>query len=118
MADDVFAASGGGTVASSSRQAFLLRQQLAAEQAAGVRAPTAIKSWSDHAAKQIAGRDGGIGVNRTALENAFARPNSIQYAPSQYGPTFRYVGNDATVVVNAEGNVVTGWANSRLGVGP
>lgn len=82
-----------------------------------MRAPTAISSWSEHMLKQIAGRDGGIGASRAALENAFANPNSIQYAASMYGPTFRYVGNEATVVVNAEGNAVTGWANSTLGIG-
>jgi len=107
----------GAAGAGSSLQGFRLGQQLAAEQAAGVRAPTAIRAWSEHALKQIAGRDGGVGVSRTALENAFASPNSIQYVASKYGPTFRYVGNEATVVVNAEGNVVTGWANSALGVG-
>jgi hypothetical protein len=71
-----------------------------------------------HALGQIAGRDAGIGVSQSALEDAFANPNAIQYAPSAYGPTFRFVGNNATVVINAQGNVVTGWATSSAGVGP
>jgi hypothetical protein len=56
--------------------------------------------------------DTGIGVSQRALENAFANPNAVQYAPSAYGATFRFVGNDATVVVKPQGNVVTGWATS------
>lgn len=107
----------GSIGAESSVQGFRLGEQLAAEEAAGARAPIAIVSWSEHALEQVAGRDGGIGVSRTALEDAFANPNAIQYAPSEFGATFRYVGDHATVVVNTEGNVVTGWANSALGVG-
>jgi RHS repeat-associated protein len=104
--------------AESSLQAYRLSQQLAAEEAAGTSAPTSITSYSDHALEQIAERDGGIGVSQQALEDAFANPNAIQYAPSTYGPTFRFVGEDATVVVNPEGNVVTGWATSSLGITP
>jgi hypothetical protein len=37
-----------------------LTMQLAAEQAAGIRSPASITSYSDHAAKQIVGRDGGM----------------------------------------------------------
>ena len=103
--------------APSSLQAFRLGQQLAAEQAAGTSAPTSITNYSAHFLDQIAGRDAGIGVSQSALEDAFANPKAIQYAPSRYGPTFRYVGNDATVVVNPQGNSVTGWATNRFGSG-
>lgn len=89
--------------------------QLIAEQAAGTRAPTTITSFSDHAVKQIGGRDGGIGVSQAAINDAFANPVSIQYVPSKYGPTFRYTGQNATVVVNPQGNVVTTWATSSAG---
>ncbi|MGP2470630.1 LlaJI family restriction endonuclease [Yersinia sp. 2542 StPb PI] len=30
----------------------------------------------------------------------------IEYVPSKYGPTFRYTGNDAVIVINAEGTVI------------
>jgi hypothetical protein len=86
-----------------------------AEQAAGAQAPTSISTYSEHVLEQIAGRDGGIGVNQTALSNAFANPLKIEYVPSKYGPTFKYVGSDATVVLNSDGNVVTTWANSSAG---
>ncbi|RQR43495.1 filamentous hemagglutinin N-terminal domain-containing protein [Burkholderia sp. Bp9131] len=93
-----------------------LSMQLSAEEAAGVRAPVAISSYSDHALQQMAGRDGGIGVSQGAVDDAFANPTAIQYVPSKYGPTFKYVGQNATVVVNAEGNVVTAWGTSAAGV--
>lgn len=114
------AAAGEGALdsgAASSLQGFRLSQQLAAEQAAGATAPTSITSYSTHVLKQIAGRDAGIGVSESALKDAFANPNAIQYAPSGYGPTFRYVGNNATVVVNPEGNAITGWATNSAGIG-
>lgn len=93
-----------------------LDMQLSAEQAAGTNAPTSITSYSDHAIAQIVGRDGGIGVSQAAVNDAFTNPVQIQYVPSQYGPTFKYVGQNATVVVNAQGNVVTAWGTSATGV--
>ena len=93
-----------------------LDMQLSAEQAAGTNAPTSITSYSDHAIAQSVGRDGGIGVSQAAVNDAFANPVQIQYVPSQYGPTFKYVGQNATVVVNAQGNVVTAWGTSATGV--
>lgn len=100
----------------SSIQAARLNMQLSAEQAAGIRAPTSITSYSDHALTQIASRDAGIGVNQAAVNDAFANPVAIQYAPSKYGPTFKYIGQNATVVVNPQGNVVTTWGTSAAGV--
>jgi filamentous hemagglutinin len=91
--------------------------QLSAEEAAGVQAPTSISSYSTHALQQIAGRDGGIGVSQAAVDDAFANPTAIQYVPSTYGPIFKYIGQNATVVVNPQGNVVTTWGTSAAGVG-
>jgi len=93
-----------------------LRMQLAAEEAAGARAPTSISSYSDHAIKQIAGRDGGKGVDQAAIDSAFLNPKAIQYVPSNYGPTFRYVGENATVAVNPQGHVTTAWGTSAAGL--
>lgn len=93
-----------------------LGMQLSAEESAGALAPTSISTYSDHALEQIAGRDGGIGVSQAALDDAFANPTAIQYVPSKYGPTFKYVGQNATVVVNSQGNVVTAWGTSASGV--
>jgi hypothetical protein len=94
-----------------------LDMQLTAEQAAGVRMPTQITGYSDRALEQIASRDGGIGVDQNALLDAWDNPSQINYVPSKYGPTFRLTGNNAAVVVNADGKVVTGWATSAAGAG-
>ncbi|MFP6562460.1 hypothetical protein WJ542_29785 [Paraburkholderia sp. B3] len=102
--------------AQSSLQAARLSMQLSAEEAAGATAPTAITSYSNHALEQIAGRNGGIGVNQAAVNDAFSNPTNIQYVPSAYGPTFKYIGQNATVVVNEQGNVVTTWGTSAAGV--
>jgi Possible hemagglutinin (DUF637) len=101
--------------ASSSLQGARLNMQLSAEQAAGSRAPTVISSYSEHAISRMATRDGGVGVNQTAVADAFKNRIKIEYYPSQYGPTFRYIGKDATVNVNPQGNVTTVWARSAGG---
>lgn len=72
---------------------------------------------ADHALEQFAGRDGGIGVSQSALNSAWSSPLKIEYVPSKYGPTFRYTGTDAVIVINAEGTVVTGWGKSSSGTG-
>jgi hypothetical protein len=93
-----------------------LSMRLSAEQAAGTNAPATITNYSDHAIQQIAGRDGGIGVSQAAVTDAFTNPVNIQYVPSAYGSTFRYTGQNATVVLNPKGNVVTTWGTSSAGV--
>jgi len=111
----------GATGAAAADTGFLgakrLSMQLSAEQAAGVRAPTEINSFSTHVLEQMAGRDGGRGVNLASLNDAWANPLKIEYVPTEKGPTFRYTGKDAVIVVNDRGNVVTGWAKSSEGIG-
>jgi Possible hemagglutinin (DUF637)/Pre-toxin domain with VENN motif len=101
--------------ASSSLQGARLNMQLSAEQAAGSQAPTVISSYSEHAISRMTTRDGGVGVNQTAVADAFKNPLKIEYYPTQYGPTFRYIGKDATVNVNPQGNVTTVWARNSGG---
>ena len=103
--------------ASRAANAARLKMQMVAEQAAGARAPTQITSYSNHALEQFAGRDGGIVVSQSALSGAWSSPLKIEYVPSKYGPTFRYTGTDAVIVVNVEGKVVTGWGKSASGTG-
>jgi hypothetical protein len=45
-------------------------------------APTSINGYTKHAEDQIAGRDGGIGVRRDALEDAFNHPVRTDYFSS------------------------------------
>ncbi|MDR2341600.1 MAG: hypothetical protein LBD84_00970, partial [Campylobacteraceae bacterium] len=93
-----------------------LKMQLSAEEVAGVKAPTQITSYSQHATEQIAKRDGGKGVSQIAIDDAWSNPLQIEYVSTQYGATFRYTGADAVIVVNTDGKVVTAWAKSSSGV--
>jgi len=55
-------------------------------------------------------------VNKAALMDAFPNPVHIQHVPSKYGPTFRYGGKDATVVLNPQETVGTAWGITVAGV--
>jgi len=81
--------------------------------------PKNISGYTKHAEEQIAGRDGGLGVRREALENAFENPvqNVERLVDAQGRVSYRYTGEDATVVVNEQGRVITGWANNSNGTG-
>lgn len=82
-------------------------------------APKSITGYTKHAEDQIAGRDGGIGVRRDALEDAFNRPvrDVDRVVDSQGRVSYRYTGENATVVLNEQGKVITGWANGSTGTG-
>jgi hypothetical protein len=82
-------------------------------------APKNINGYTKHAEEQIAGRDGGVGVRRDALEDAFSNPvQNVERLVDQQGRvSYRYTGEDATVVVNEQGRVITGWANNSSGTG-
>lgn len=81
--------------------------------------PESISGYTKHAEERIAGRDGGIGVNRDALEDAFANPiKDVERLVDEQGRvSFRYTGENATVVVNPNGKVVTGWGTNSGGTG-
>ncbi|NVN50315.1 hypothetical protein [Mycobacterium sp. DL] len=80
-------------------------------------APRSMTGYTKHAEDQISGRDGGIGVRREALEDAFTEPvrDVERLVDGQGRVSYRYTGEDATVVVNEQGKVVTGWANNSTG---
>ena len=80
-------------------------------------APKSINGYTKHAEDQIAGRDGGIGVRRDALEDAFNNPvRDVERLVDKQGRvSFKYTGENATVVVNEQGRVITGWANNSTG---
>jgi hypothetical protein len=77
--------------------------------------PREISGYTEHGAEQVSGRDG-HGVNDSALRDAVTNPiGPPEFVPDQYGGTYKYVGKNATVAVNGNGQVVTAWANSRDG---
>ncbi|WP_260761940.1 hypothetical protein [Mycobacterium sp. SMC-4] len=82
-------------------------------------APKQINGYTKHAEEQMAGRDGGIGVNKQALEDAFNRPvQDVERLVDDRGRiSYRYTGDNATAVVNEQGKVITGWANNTGGTG-
>ncbi len=82
-------------------------------------APKTFSGYTRHAEEQIVGRDGGLGVRREALENAFQHPvHGVDRVVDAHGRlSYRYHGDDATVVMNSKGEVITGWAKNSTNTG-
>jgi len=74
---------------------------------------TTIKGYTPHGREQALGRDGGRGVSDEAIEEAVSNPEQVIPKPNG---TKQYVGKDATVAVNEDGEVVTAWARNRAGI--
>jgi len=72
-----------------------------------------ITGWTKHGTEQVLGRDSGIGVNNGTITDAVNNP--VQKV-LQDGGTTKYVGKDATVILNQDGKVVTTWANGSAGI--
>jgi hypothetical protein len=82
-------------------------------------APKTISGYTRHAEERIARRDGGRGVRREALEDAFRHPvQGIERVVDAQGRvSYRYTGENATIVVNPGGEVITGWASNSRNLG-
>lgn len=89
----------------------LLNQQLAAEEVAGASMPSSIESYSIHGLDQAISRDG-VGVSTSAILDAVNNPLSIE---GQSGGRFLFSGQNANVVLNSQGNVITVWAENSGG---
>jgi RHS repeat-associated protein len=70
-----------------------------------------IAGFTSHGLAQVIGREG-VGVSDQALLDAVRDPENVI---EQANGTTRYVGKDATVVLNGEKQVVTAWPNSSAG---
>jgi hypothetical protein len=78
-------------------------------------APKEISGRTEHGEQQIQTRDG-HGVSDDAVDDAVANPTKPpRYIPDKYGGTYRYVGKNATVNLNQDGQVVTAWARNSSG---
>ena len=78
-------------------------------------APKEVTGRTAHGEQQLQGRDG-HGVNDDAVDDAVANPTRPpKYIPDKYGGVYRYVGRNATVNLNKDGQVVTAWANNSAG---
>jgi hypothetical protein len=77
--------------------------------------PTKITGRTAHGEIRAQGRDG-HGVNDAAMEDAVEHPTKPpKFNPDDKGGRWEYVGKDATVVLNKDGEVVTAWARNRAG---
>jgi filamentous hemagglutinin len=90
--------------------------QLGAEEVAGARLPSSFGGYTDHGLKQVLGRDGGLGVADKAVLNAFNNPVSIVGQTGKYGGAFKMTGQNATIVVNPQGQVITGYGTNAAGL--
>jgi RHS repeat-associated protein len=70
-----------------------------------------ITGFTRHGLAQAISREG-VGVNEQAMLDAVNAPVSVE---TRANGTTRFVGKDATVVLNGEGRVVSTWANSGAG---
>jgi RHS repeat-associated protein len=70
-----------------------------------------IAGYTEHGLQQVLTRDG-VGVAEQAMQDAVGRP--LEVIP-QVGGKIKYVGENATVILNEDGEVVTAWANNRAG---
>jgi RHS repeat-associated protein len=70
-----------------------------------------ITGFTRHGLAQAISREG-VGVNEQAMLDAVNAPTKVI---NQADGTTRFVGKDATVILNQEGRVVTTWANSSAG---
>jgi len=66
-----------------------------------------------HGLHQAISRDGGLGVSPQAMLDA-VRTAQPQYQAAR--STWKYVGDDATVVLNSRGQVVTTWSHGSQGL--
>ena len=72
-------------------------------------APREIDGDTQHGLEQVMGRDDGLGVSDSAMNDAVEDPVKVEVQP---GGKFRYIGKTATVVLNSAGRVVTAWART------
>ena len=75
---------------------------------------TKITGFTKHGLAQVMGRDGGRGVSNKALIDTINAP--IQKIIQKENGTIKYVGENAVVVLNAAGEVVTAYAKNKFGI--
>jgi len=72
-----------------------------------------ITGWTTHGRDQALGRDGGVRVSNNAMVDAVNNPVKVI---NQSGGRTRFEGNNAVVVLNQRGEVVTVWPRGRAGI--
>lgn len=72
-----------------------------------------ITGYTQHGQQQTDSRDGGKGVDQGAQYDAVHGGGQVVDQPDK--GTTKYVGKDASVVLNKDGKVVTSWGHSKKG---
>lgn len=75
--------------------------------------PNQITGRTVHGDQQALSRDGGRGVSDEAMNDAVQNPTKPP--EPQPGGRYKYVGKNATVILNSAGKVVTTWARNSAG---
>ena len=70
-----------------------------------------ITGFTKHGINQAISRDG-VGVSTKAIADAVANPIKVEAAR---GGAVKYIGQNATVVLNQAGKVITTWARNSAG---
>ena len=73
--------------------------------------PDRITGYTKHGLNQVLGRDG-HGVSPKGILDAFQNSNEVVYEVGRN--TFKFIGNNSTVVLNQQGKVVTAWAKNSM----
>ncbi len=102
---------GGATRGASALQGAGLRGRLALEEIAGASLPTRITGYTRHGLNQAISRNG-VRVSTRAILDAVRSPVRVL---GQSGGRFLFTRRDATVVLNAAGEVITTWAENSAG---
>jgi hypothetical protein len=69
-----------------------------------------IAGYTSHGARQAIGRDGGRGVDLEAIFDVVKNPQQII---NQADGAVKYIGKEATVVLNKIGEIITTWGKPR-----
>ena len=75
-------------------------------------APSNITDFTQHGWTSML-QHNDVGVNFAAMQDAVDNPVDVRL---QANGTWRFLGQNATIVLNQVGQVVTGWANHRAGM--
>ena len=75
--------------------------------------PTKITGFTKHGINQIISRDG-HGVANKAILDAINNSKNI-VAQGAFKTRFKFVGNNAVVILNKTGKVITAWAKNKTG---
>ncbi|MFO0982588.1 MAG: RHS repeat-associated core domain-containing protein [Planctomycetota bacterium] len=106
----VMAVNGVGQIASAGLRGLLSTSETGVAESTEGAVGGKIAGYTNHGIEQAIARDGGKGVDPKAILDAVRSPTTVV---AQTDGTTKCVGENATVVLNSEGKVVTTWGKPR-----